>query len=224
MTGILRGPRRAALTIITLILAAASLVALAESYRGLYDWAHSHGLPGGWAVVWPLMVDTFLVVGELALFVALIDRWPTRARIPAWGITLAGLTVSVAGNIGHVHGHDGLVRATAAVPPLAAAASLAVGLGVLKRLVERHHKTGPQPAAKSIPRTTAKATRKTGTTGVDAATRTAIEAAKQGQPIPSARALARDHHIGRDKAAQVRAHVLAEANGHGGQPGQLTST
>jgi hypothetical protein len=144
VTGFLRGPRRAALAVIAVVLAAASAVALAESYRGLYDWARGHGLPGGWAAVWPLQVDTFLVVGELALFVALVDRWPVRARIPAWAVTLAGLGVSVAGNVGHVHGHDALIRATAAVPPLAAASALAVGLGVLKRVVERHHEATPE--------------------------------------------------------------------------------
>jgi Protein of unknown function (DUF2637)/Winged helix-turn-helix DNA-binding len=159
MSGILRGPRRIALAIITVILAAASLVSLAESYRGLYDWAHTHGLPGGWAAVWPLMVDTFLVVGELALFVALVDRWPTRARIPAWVITLLGLGVSVAGNVGHVHGHSLAVRGTAAVPPLAAAAALAVGLGVLKRTVAIHSRPKVATSGQAdTPKTSAKRT------------------------------------------------------------------
>jgi hypothetical protein len=42
--------------------------------------------------------------------------------------------------------------------------------------------------------------------------------------VPSARELARTYHIGRDKAGEVRAMVLAEADGHGGPPGQLTTT
>lgn len=224
MTGILRGPRRVALFLIGLVMSAATAVALAQSYRGLYDWAHRHGVPGGWAAAWPLQVDTFLVVGELALFVALVDRWPARARVPAWLVTLGGLAVSVAGNVGHVASHSALVRATAAVPPLAAALALAVGLGVLKRVVASHHKATPGPAAKATGRARARATRKAPGSGVDAATRAAIDAIGQGQPLPSARQLARDHHIGRDKASQVRAAVLAEANGHRGQPGQLTST
>ena len=37
MTGILRVPRRAALTAISVLVAAASLVSFAESYRGLCD-------------------------------------------------------------------------------------------------------------------------------------------------------------------------------------------
>jgi hypothetical protein len=133
MTGILRVPRRAALTAIAVLVAVASAASFAESYRGLYDWSRGHGLSGLWAVIWPLQVDVFIAVGELALFVALADGWQRRSRIGAWTVTLAGLAVSVAGNVGHVGGHSLTSRATAAVPPLAAAAALAVGLGVLKR-------------------------------------------------------------------------------------------
>jgi hypothetical protein len=138
-SGILRIPRRAALVAISVLVAGASLVSFAESYRGLYLWAHEHGLHGVWAAVWPLQVDVFIAVGELALFVALADNWQKRSRIAAWIVTLGGLAVSVAGNVGHVATHTFDVRATAAVPPLAAAAALAVGLGVLKRVVIAHH-------------------------------------------------------------------------------------
>jgi hypothetical protein len=48
--------------------------------------------------------------------------------------------------VGHVTGHAVTSRATAAVPPLAAAAALAVGLGVLKRVVQAHHAVTPAPA------------------------------------------------------------------------------
>ena len=135
--GILRGPRRAALVAIAVLVAAASLVSFAESYRGLFAWSHEHGLRGVWAVFWPLQVDVFIAVGELALFVALVDAWERRSRIGAWVVTLAGLAVSVAGNIGHAAGGGLTTRVTAAVPPLAAAAALAVGLGVLKRVARQ---------------------------------------------------------------------------------------
>src|SRR5216683_4293918 len=116
VTGILRTPRRAALAAIAFLVAAASLVSFAESYRGLYLWAAHHGLSGPWAVAWPLQVDVFIAVGELALFVALADQWPSRSRLAAWSVTLGGLAVSVAGNVGHVAGHSLASRATAAVP------------------------------------------------------------------------------------------------------------
>jgi hypothetical protein len=147
MAGILRGPRRAALVAIAVLVAAASLVSFAESYRGLFAWSHEHGLRGVWAVFWPLQVDVFIAVGELALFVALVDAWERRSRIGAWVVTLAGLTVSVAGNIGHAAGGGLTTRVTAAVPPLAAAAALAVGLGVLKRVARR---TAPEDAGAAV--------------------------------------------------------------------------
>ena len=189
---------------------AASVTSFAGSYRDRLSWATEHGLSGPWAVVWPLQVDVFIAVGELALFVALADRWPPRSRAAAWTVTLAGLVVSVAGNVGHVTSHSLTSRGTAAVPPLAAAAALAVGLDVLKRVVERHHKA------------TAGATRGPARKATTRATEAARKAIAQGHPAPSARALARAHHIGRDKATEVRTAMLAEADGHTGQPGPLT--
>jgi hypothetical protein len=141
--GILRTPRRAALIAIAALVAAASLASFAESYRGLLDWAREHDLSGGWAAAFPLQVDVFIAVGELALFVALVDAWGHRSRIAAWVVTGVGLVVSVAGNVGHVTGHSAADRLTAGVPPIAAAAALAVGLGVLKRVVEHVPVTSP---------------------------------------------------------------------------------
>jgi len=220
MTGILRAPRKAALVAITLLVAAASAASFAESYRGLYDWASQHGLSGPWAVIWPLQVDVFIAVGELALFVALADGWERRSRIGAWLVTLAGLAVSVAGNIGHVGGHSLTSHATAAVPPLAAAAALAVGLGVLKRVVAMHaapeaDTAVPEPAVRAAPKPAARSTAKSARRGIEAAAEAARNAVLEGQPVPSARSMARVHHIGRDRASQVRAAVLAESNGHG---------
>jgi hypothetical protein len=128
-------PRRVALASIAVLVTATSATALAESYRALVTWSARHGITGALASVWPLQVDTFVVIGELALFVALADGWSVRSRVGAWGVALTGLAVSVAANVGHTVSGDWLTRATFAVPPLAAAASLAVGLGVLKRVV-----------------------------------------------------------------------------------------
>lgn len=89
MTGILRVHRRAALVAIAALVAAASLVSFAESYRGLFEWARHHSLTGVWAYAWPRQVDVFIAVGELALFVAIADRWTPRSRLAAWTVTLA---------------------------------------------------------------------------------------------------------------------------------------
>jgi hypothetical protein len=130
------------LAAIAVLVAASSLASFGESYHALYLWASHHDFTGFWAAIWPLLIDTFIAVGELAVFVAMVDNWPLHHRLSAWLVTALGLTGSVAANIGHVATPDLATRATAAVPPLAAATSLWVGMGVLKRVV-----TGPVAAA-----------------------------------------------------------------------------
>lgn len=125
--------RWVALAVIAAITLTATAVAFAQSYEGLKGWASHHLLTGGWAVIWPLQVDAFILVGELALYVAVVERWPVRRHVLGWVVTSLGGIVSILGNVGHVGGaHDWQTYATAAVPPLAATAGLAVGLQVLK--------------------------------------------------------------------------------------------
>ena len=138
---LLARPRKYALRVISVLVAMATVVAFAESYRALYTWALRHELTGIWAFAFPAQIDTFVLIGELTLFVGLVDRWHWRARVFPWVVALGGLAVSVAGNVGHVSGHDFFTRATASVAPLAATAGLMVGLGTLKRVVRLHHST-----------------------------------------------------------------------------------
>jgi hypothetical protein len=137
--------RRVALYAIAAIAILASANALAHSYAGLYDWAIHHRLTGWQAMSWPAEIDVFLAVGELALYVAYLDDWPTRQRIWPWATALTGLAVSVAGNVGHIQAGPGQPviladRLTAATSPLAAFAGLSVGLLVLK-MTRRHAAT-----------------------------------------------------------------------------------
>jgi hypothetical protein len=147
VTGVLKNARTAALWVIAVLVTLATATSFGESYRGLYLWDTHHGLSGLWAYLGPLMVDTFVAVGEAALFVSMTDRWEKRDRLGAWTVTLVGLVVSVAGNVGHVTSAGLADRLTAAVPPLAAASALAVGLGVLKRVVAMHHQAGTEQSA-----------------------------------------------------------------------------
>jgi Protein of unknown function (DUF2637) len=129
--------RRIALFVIALIAVLASTDALAHSYAGLYGWAVHHRLGGWQAWSWPAEIDVFLVVGELALYVAYLDAWPGRQRVWPWVTAVTGLTVSVAGNIGHIQPVLGepvtlADRLTAATSPVAAFAGLMIGLLVLK--------------------------------------------------------------------------------------------
>jgi hypothetical protein len=142
--------RRAALYAIGLIAMLASANALAHSYAGLYDWAVHHRLSGWQAKSCPAEIDVFLAVGELALYVAYLDGWPSRQRIWPWITALTGLAVSIAGNVGHIQavpGHPVILadRLTAATSPVAAFAGLSVGLLVLKMTRQRFHTSAQEP-------------------------------------------------------------------------------
>ncbi len=142
-----RRSRRLALYAIGLIALLASVDALVHSYAGLYSWAAHHRLRGWQAWSWPAEIDVFLVVGELALYVAYLDAWPARQRLWPWITAVAGLVVSVAGNVGHVQSSpDGPAtiadRVTAATSPVAAFAGLMIGLLVLK--VSRDREESPK--------------------------------------------------------------------------------
>jgi len=140
--------RRAALYAIGVIAVLAGVNALAHSYTGPYDWAVHHRLSGWQAMSWPAEIDVFLAVGELALYVAYLDGWPTRQRIWPWATALIGLAVSVAGNIGHIQAMPGQPvilanRLTAATSPVTAFAGLAIGLLVLKMARQRIEASTP---------------------------------------------------------------------------------
>jgi hypothetical protein len=175
-----------------------------ESYRALYEWAREHGLSVRWSAVWPLQIDTFIGVGEMALFIAIIDGWQRRARVLPWAVTIGGLAVSVAGNVGHVGWAAPLAdKATAAVPPLAAAAALAVGLGVLKRVVE--HRPAQAPAEDvpiGVPANV-----------VEAAT-ASMRATVAARNPWSVNQLAEQFSLTRSAATKVHHSVLAESNGY----------
>jgi Protein of unknown function (DUF2637) len=202
--GVLGVARGVALGLVAVLVAAASLVSFAESYRALYEWAHEHGLSAHWSAVWPLQIDVFIAVGELALFVALIDAWRGRSRVLPWAVTLLGLAVSVAGNVGHVGWAAPVAdKATAAVPPLAAAAALAVGLGVLKRVVEHRPQITRQPGdSAGVPSDV-----------VEAATASMRATVAARNPL-TINQLQERFSLSRGTATKLHHAVLAESNGH----------
>jgi hypothetical protein len=130
--------RRTSLISITSIILTATSVAFVESYDGLYRFAAGHGLSGLWAGAWPLQVDAFIIIGELTIFIGIVDHFNAAGKWLAWLATLGGTVVSVIGNVLHVdhaHATDYVWLGTAAVPPIAATAGLMIGLQVLKRVV-----------------------------------------------------------------------------------------
>ena len=84
------------------------------------------------ATLWPVQIDVFIAIGELALVVAMVRQWGGRWRVGAGAVTGIGLAVSVAANVGHVTAGNWTSHASAAVAPMAAAVGLTVGLAVLK--------------------------------------------------------------------------------------------
>jgi hypothetical protein len=125
----------------------AAVGAFTESANGVYHWGLDRGMPQWRAVMLPMFVDVFIAVGEIGLFVLAFYTIKKRAKIWPWLTLLLGLAASVAANMGDVWQTDWATRITWAVPPVAAAAALMVGLSVLKRIIEVH-RAQPVKAAK----------------------------------------------------------------------------
>ena len=222
---VLRALRGTSLTAISVIITAADSAAFAESYRGLWVWARHHGLSGIWAAAFPLQVDTFIIVGELALFVVMVDQWERRHKVGAWAVTLLGLAVSVAGNIGHVATHDLQSRGTAAVPPVAAFAAMWVGLSVLKRVIARVASTVPgddeivhEGSVARVPLTVVPDVADVVSSPLPSDAETAAAAALRatlvaGNPL-SMNQLQTRFRLTRKEATEVRSLVLPDVNGH----------
>ncbi len=136
------------------LMAAAVLTAtgggFAQSYSGLHEWALEHGLSGWKAASFPLLVDLFIIVGELGLFLLALDAYAIRKSLLSWMdfmlplfIALAGWTASLVFNVGHVLNKEFSYQATAAVPPIVSM----LGLFVLLRTLHRYVVQAPQQEA-----------------------------------------------------------------------------
>lgn len=145
--------RSVARTVAVILMGIAVIVAtgdgFAQSYAGLYGWALEHGLKGWKAQSFPLLVDTFVGVGELGMFLLAIDGHRVRRSVMSWLdllvpglVAAAGWGASLVFNIGHVRVRDFATQATAAVPPLASM----IGLLVLLRTLHRYVMQAEVPA------------------------------------------------------------------------------
>lgn len=126
-----------------------TIAALGLSYRNQLDFATQRaGYPVWAALFFPLIIDSFVIVGELRVFSATARRESLRIRAWAWLLTLGGLAASAAAGIAHV----GLaapagMKLAAAVAPLAAAASLGTGLGIVKLRAREARRADSQTSA-----------------------------------------------------------------------------
>ena len=126
-----------------------TIAALGLSYRNQLDFATQRaGYPVWAALFFPLIIDSFVIVGELRVFSATARRESLRIKAWAWLLTLGGLAASAAAGIAHV----GLaapadMKLAAAVAPLAAAASLGTGLGIVKLRAREARRADSQSSA-----------------------------------------------------------------------------
>lgn len=130
----LSGFRTWAFRLLAAVIIVATIASQTESFDGLYNWFATHGITGFWADFAPLMVDSFTVIGELAIFVALTGHWQWQKRVLPWASVILGLAASVAGNVGDKAGHPVSWQLTAMIPPLAGALGIMIGFSVLKSL------------------------------------------------------------------------------------------
>jgi hypothetical protein len=121
---------------LAVVVVVATVAGQTESFNGLYNWFANHGITGFWADFAPLMVDSFTVIGELAIFVALTGHWVWKKRFLPWSSVVLGLAASVAGNVGDKAGHPVSWQLTAMIPPLAGALGIMIGFSVLKSLAK----------------------------------------------------------------------------------------
>jgi hypothetical protein len=145
----LRIPDLIAIGIIAVIAVGAAVVSMMESYTNLYDFARNHELHGWRAGAAPGAVDSFIVLGELLLFVAVHRGWTAyretgKFRVPAsitlagWALAAFGFTLSVLGNLDHLISAGVVTRLMSAVFPISATVAMAAGLMILKRVVADH--------------------------------------------------------------------------------------
>lgn len=138
-----------ALWALAIIVCIATITGQIESYNGLYIWFATHHITGIWADFAPLAVDSFTVVGELAIFAGIARHWDWPSRILPWVSAILGICASVAANVGDkVQFHSIPTDLTGAIFPLAGAFGLIIGLGVLKRVARDHTE---KKAVKTLP-------------------------------------------------------------------------
>lgn len=119
----------------------ATAVGFAHSYAGLFAWGNLHKLTNWKADTFPLLVDLFILIGELGLFLLALDGEKVRKSWTSWmdmiipgSVVAAGWSASLWFNVNHVEGATRDDKITFAIPPIAAM----IGLVILLRNVHRY--------------------------------------------------------------------------------------
>jgi hypothetical protein len=126
---------RVALAAFGLIAAAVTVIAVVESYSNLLAFARAHGLAGWRAAIAPGAADSFIIMGELLLFAAVLLRWGKLPHGLGAGMAVWGFLLSLGGNIWHAAAATALDRAVSGIWPVTATAGLAGGLIIVRQIV-----------------------------------------------------------------------------------------
>jgi hypothetical protein len=201
---------RAALTAFGAIAAGVTVIAVIESYSNLLAFALAYGLAGWRAVIAPGAVDSFIVMGELLLFAAVLLRWGKLPHVLGIAMAAWGFLLSVGGNIWHAHAATPVDRAVAAIWPVLATAALAGTLLIVRQVTT-------SSGAPAIPPARA-ARRGTGPAAARAAKEQAVLARllASGEPLPSARQLGRDEFGSYQSKSAKNVLIAARAAQNGG--------
>lgn len=124
---LLRNMRRYAVMAAYAVVFLAVIASNADSYMDLRSWALAHDMTGIRSWVFPLYVDTFPFMGEVFLFVAMVDRWDWKIKLFPGAVIIAGLALSVGLNVGQVHTTDDWTQFTFSLPSSASGVALFLG-------------------------------------------------------------------------------------------------
>lgn len=194
-------------------------IAAVVSFVHIEHLAITHGQTLLAALLLPVSIDGTVVAASMVMLRAARAgmRTPWLARV----MLAASVAATLAANLAHGARFGVTGSLLSGWPAAAFIGSAEMALGMVRRATR---KTTRPVASGATDRATAAAARRPANRGADAAAAATRKAIAEGHPVPSARALARDHRISRDTAARVLATIQAGADGHNRPPAQLTRT
>lgn len=209
----------AALITFGVIAAGVTVIAVVESYSNLLAFALAYGLAGWRAAIAPGAVDSFIIMGELLLFAAILLRWGKTAHVLGASMAVWGFLLSTGGNVWHAHAATVADRAVSAIWPVTATAGLAGALMIVRQAMTASRAVPPPvPPSRGEPRrvvTPRAASRPGGLAAVKAAQDEVLirKLLETGQSLPSERALAAAELVTRPRAKRILTAARASLNG-----------
>lgn len=205
---------RAAAAVVVVI----NVTSTGASYMGLRAWANGHEMIGAGGYLFPLFIDTFPLLAEVALFVGMVAGWSWRVKaVPAVIITL-GVFLSVALQVGVSKSPDWATRATHGMAPVAAWLSLAIGTLIFELIVSNKPEVVPEavpedeivpvPVPSVVPLPVPVSVTVPAGLDLAAAAEAFREDIDRGR-VPGVNRIRRTLHVGHGSAAIVSAHFNA---------------